>query len=108
MFPTEKTTRVPSKKASRKSVKKVSRTTTSTSGNGESAIAPEGTEANLEILGSRQLTTWMAEMGVSLAFTTYQTGKLFLVGLQPNGKLSVLNAPSTVAWALRQSATRSI
>ena len=31
----------------------------------------------------------MAEMGVSLAFTTYQTGKLFLVGLQPNGKLSV-------------------
>ena len=89
MFPTKKTTRAPSKKASRKSVKKVSRTTTSTSGNGESAIAPEGTEAKLEILGSRQLTTWMAEMGVSLAFTTYQTGKLFLVGLQPNGKLSV-------------------
>ena len=89
MFPTKKTTRAPSKKASRKSVKKVSRTTTSTSGNEESAIAPEGTEAKLEILDSRQLTTWMAEMGVSLAFTTYQTGKLFLVGLQPNGKLSV-------------------
>ncbi|MDA1252079.1 MAG: DUF4915 domain-containing protein, partial [Planctomycetota bacterium] len=31
----------------------------------------------------------MAEQQVSLAFTTYQAGKLFLLGLQPDGRLSV-------------------
>jgi len=43
----------------------------------------------LELTGSRQFTSWLAEHRVSLAFTTYQTGKLFLVGLQPNGRLSI-------------------
>jgi hypothetical protein len=31
----------------------------------------------------------MQEQRLSLAFTTYQAGKLFLLGLQPNGRLSV-------------------
>ncbi|MBF0153572.1 MAG: TIGR03032 family protein [Magnetococcales bacterium] len=31
----------------------------------------------------------MAEQGVGLAFTTYQTGKLFFIGLTPEGELSV-------------------
>lgn len=31
----------------------------------------------------------MLEQKLSLAFTTYQAGKLFLLGLQPNGRLSV-------------------
>lgn len=43
----------------------------------------------LEVVGSRQFPAWLAEQRVSLAFTTYQTGKLFLIGLQPNGRLSV-------------------
>src|SRR5689334_1563043 len=43
----------------------------------------------LEIFTSRQLTAWMAEHLLSLAFTTYQTGKLFLLGLQLNGRLAV-------------------
>lgn len=43
----------------------------------------------LEITCSRQFPEWMAEQRVSLAFTTYQTGKLFLIGLQPNGRLSI-------------------
>ena len=43
----------------------------------------------LNLFGSRQLTSWMAEMKVSLAFTTYQTGKLFLVGHHSNGQLSI-------------------
>ena len=43
----------------------------------------------LEILTSRQFTSWMAEANVSLAFTTYQSGKLFLIGLKPDGSLSV-------------------
>jgi len=43
----------------------------------------------LEITCSRQFPEWMAEQRVSLAFTTYQTGKLFMIGLQANGRLSI-------------------
>ena len=43
----------------------------------------------LELTGSRQFSSWLAESGVSLAFTTYQAGKLFLIGLQPDGRLSI-------------------
>ncbi len=43
----------------------------------------------LEINASRQFTNWMAASRLSLAFTTYQAGKLFLLGLQPDGRLSV-------------------
>lgn len=46
---------------------------------------------------SRQLTAWMAEQQVSFALSTYQVGKIFLMGLKPNGRLSVfertLNRP---------------
>ncbi len=35
------------------------------------------------------MTSWMARERVSLAFTTYQAGKMFMVGLQPDGRLSV-------------------
>lgn len=43
----------------------------------------------LEITCSRQFPEWMAERRVSLAFTTYQTGKLFMIGLQQSGRLSI-------------------
>jgi uncharacterized protein (TIGR03032 family) len=43
----------------------------------------------LEINASRQFTNWMLEQKLSLGFTTYQAGKLFLLGLQPDGRLSV-------------------
>ncbi|MBP85438.1 MAG: hypothetical protein CMJ64_01780 [Planctomycetaceae bacterium] len=43
----------------------------------------------LEITCSRQFPEWLAEQRVSLAFTTYQTGKLFMVGLKPDGRLSI-------------------
>jgi uncharacterized protein (TIGR03032 family) len=43
----------------------------------------------LEITASRQFPAWLAEQNLSLAFTTYQTGKLFLIGVQPEGRLSV-------------------
>ena len=38
---------------------------------------------------SRHFTDWLAEQQISLAFTTYQSGKLFLVGRRPNGQPSV-------------------
>ena len=53
------------------------------------AVETESPEPQLELMGSRQFMSWMAAEGVSLAFTTYQTGKLFLIGLGPDGRLSV-------------------
>jgi uncharacterized protein (TIGR03032 family) len=50
---------------------------------------PAAAEPQLEIMGSRQFNSWLAEQNMSLAFTTYQSGKLFLIGMQPNGRLSV-------------------
>ena len=44
---------------------------------------------SLEITGSRQFTAWLAEQHLSLAFTTYQAGKVFFIGVQPTGQLSI-------------------
>ncbi len=38
---------------------------------------------------SRQFPDWLTEQKCSLLFTTYQAGKLFLIGVQKDGKLSV-------------------
>lgn len=43
----------------------------------------------LEITGSRQFLAWLVEQRLSLAFTTYQAGKLFLVGANAGERLSV-------------------
>jgi uncharacterized protein (TIGR03032 family) len=37
---------------------------------------------------SRGFGSWLGRMGCSLAFTSYQTGQLFLVGLLPEGRVS--------------------
>jgi uncharacterized protein (TIGR03032 family) len=42
-----------------------------------------------ELFTSRQFMSWLEEQGVGLALTTYQAGKLFLLGMQPDGKLAV-------------------
>ena len=47
------------------------------------------TAPGLTITASRQFTAWMREQQLSLAFTTYQAGKVFFLGLQLNGELSV-------------------
>ena len=46
-------------------------------------------ESRLEILSSRGLPGWLASQALSLAFTTYQAGKLFMLGLQPDGRLAL-------------------
>src|SRR5438874_622093 len=46
-------------------------------------------EPRFEAHPSRQFADWLAEQRVSLAFTTYQAGKLFLVGRQPEGRVSI-------------------
>ena len=56
----------------------------------EQATAPQPAGApELELTGSRQFTSWLHEQKASLAFTTYQSGKLFLIGMRPDGRLSV-------------------
>src|ERR1044072_8493132 len=58
-----------------------------------SSLEPESqsspSEPAFEVVASRQFSSWLAERRCSLAFTTYQSGKLFLLGLQPDGRLSV-------------------
>ena len=53
----------------------------------EMATTPE--EPWLQVLSSRHFPAWLAEQRLSLAFTTYQAGKLLLLGLQPDGRVSV-------------------
>ncbi|MEM8597099.1 MAG: DUF4915 domain-containing protein, partial [Pseudomonadota bacterium] len=40
----------------------------------------------LELLPSAGLASWLGQHAVSLAFTTYQAGKIFLIGLDPSGE----------------------
>jgi uncharacterized protein (TIGR03032 family) len=53
------------------------------------AVPTPADTPRLELTGSRQFTAWLAEQRISLAFTTYQTGKLFFIGLKPDGNLSI-------------------
>jgi uncharacterized protein (TIGR03032 family) len=48
-----------------------------------------GSEPWVEVTGSPRLWSWLADQRVSLAFTTYQTGKLFLLGRHADGRLAV-------------------
>ena len=46
-------------------------------------------EAAFDLFTSRQFPNWLAERGCSIGFTTYQSGKLFFLGTNPGGALSV-------------------
>jgi uncharacterized protein (TIGR03032 family) len=46
-------------------------------------------EPKLELSTSRGFPAWLAGQRVSLVITTYQSAKLFLIGLQPDGRLSI-------------------
>jgi uncharacterized protein (TIGR03032 family) len=49
-----------------------------------------GKAARFELTASRQFTSWLAESGASLAVTTYQSGKIILIGSNAQtGRLSV-------------------
>jgi len=49
----------------------------------------EQNDPKLEISASRLFTSWMVEQQASFIFTTYQAGKVFLIGLNPDGQLSI-------------------
>ncbi|HWE47787.1 MAG TPA: TIGR03032 family protein [Caulobacteraceae bacterium] len=50
------------------------------------APGPGGEQTNITV--SRGFANWLAQQRCSLAFTSYQTGKLFLVGMTPDRKVS--------------------
>ncbi|SNX60887.1 TIGR03032 family protein [Nitrosomonas ureae] len=52
----------------------------------ETTLAPAPV---LEMSTSRQMLSWLAEQKLSIAFTTYQVGKLYFIGLKPDNGLSV-------------------
>ena len=64
---------------------------------------PKPTAAHLEATDidvSRGLASWLAQHRVSLAFSCYQSGQLFLVGLLPDGLISVNEQSFTRAMGL--------
>jgi len=52
-------------------------------------VTAEPEEERFALTSSRHFPNWLAAAGNSLAFTTYQAGKLFLIGLNPDGRLSI-------------------
>ncbi len=46
-------------------------------------------QPKVEIMASRLFASWLASTGASLAVSTYQAGKIFLIGTKPNGGLSI-------------------
>jgi uncharacterized protein (TIGR03032 family) len=55
----------------------------------QSAEAARTPQEKFALTSSRNFPEWLARTGASIAFTTYQVGKLFFVGLKAEGGLSV-------------------
>ncbi|MEM7268617.1 MAG: TIGR03032 family protein [Pseudomonadota bacterium] len=55
----------------------------------ETPEVAEKSEPKLVMAGSRLFNSWLAQQKASLAFTTYQAGKVFFIGLKPDGGMSV-------------------
>lgn len=51
--------------------------------------ATETGEEKFALTTSRHFPQWLASAGGALGFTTYQAGKLFMLGVKPDGSLSV-------------------
>ena len=66
------------------------------------------TPAALKLTGSRLFTAWLADRRASLAFTTYQAGKLFFIGLQDDGRLSVFERSFARCMGLGRSPTGAL
>ncbi len=58
---------------------------------------------SLQLTPSRRFAQWLAGSGASLAFSTYQAGKLFLIGTTPDGQLSVFERTFARAMGLARS-----
>ena len=52
-------------------------------------MATTASASPLDVAASRGLARWLSSNRLSFAFTSYQTGQLFLVGAQPGGTISI-------------------
>jgi uncharacterized protein (TIGR03032 family) len=64
---------------------------------------PANPRDKFALTSSRGFNDWLAASGGSLAFTTYQAGKMFLIGLKPEGALSVFERTFPRAMGLAVS-----
>jgi uncharacterized protein (TIGR03032 family) len=55
----------------------------------EATAAESSASVKLQVLASPNLASWLAEQQVSLGFSTYQAGKLFLLGRSSSDRVSV-------------------
>lgn len=72
----------------------------------EPSASSSGEAPWLEVFASRHFPNWLAQQRVSLALTTYQTGKLILIGLNSEGRLAVFERTFNRAmglWAAGQT-----
>jgi uncharacterized protein (TIGR03032 family) len=71
---------------------------THTSGKAGTTLAPSPTKPTLN--ASPGLGTWLKQVGGSLAFTTYQSARLFLVSATENGEINALERIMGAAMGL--------
>lgn len=72
----------------------------------EGSPVVEQPPATTNITASRGFAQWLSLYQVSLAFTSYQSGQLFLVGVMPNGGLSLHQRNFVRAMGLAGDAER--
>jgi uncharacterized protein (TIGR03032 family) len=51
-------------------------------------VSSPDVRSSLELSCSRNFTSWLGHQNISIAFTTYQAGKLFLIGRKADSRLS--------------------
>jgi len=59
-----------------------------------------------EVTASRHFVDWLTAAGLTIGATTYHSNRLFLVGVKPSGRLSVLNRLFERAMGLAMSSER--
>jgi uncharacterized protein (TIGR03032 family) len=67
---------------------------------------PSVPKVRFRVVTSRQFTAWLSERTVSIAFTTYQTNRLFLAGRMPDGRTSLFERVFPRAMGLHASSER--
>jgi uncharacterized protein (TIGR03032 family) len=67
---------------------------------------PSVPKFRFKVVSSRQFTAWLRERAASIAFTTYQSNRLFLAGRMPDGRASVFERIFPRAMGLHASSER--
>ncbi|MBI1405812.1 MAG: TIGR03032 family protein [Caulobacter sp.] len=70
----------------------------------ESTAAPSAPQEAFALTTSRGFPDWLARTGASLAFTTYQAGKLFFIGMGETGRIAVFERTFARCMGLAASA----